>query len=270
MGWFNKQRLELDPAFEANFDKTVSFHQFLGIEGEVFKSTESRKTLYFQAADLGYFIKIHYGVGWREIFKNLFIGRLPVISAQNEYDAIHKLAELEIDSLELVGFGCRGLNPAKIQSFVITKALDHHISLATLSREWAIHPPDLKLKRQLINQVAHISKCLHNNGVNHRDFYLCHFLMEQSSLNYSRPKLHLIDLHRVQIRPSTPFRWKVKDLAALYFSSMDIGLTRTDRLRFIRAYSGKKSFHDNFTNNTNLWNRVEHKAKLLYKKHNRA
>ena len=31
-------------------------------------------------------------------------------------------------------------------------------------------------------------------------------------------------------------RWRNKDLAALYFSALDIGLTRRDKLRFLRSY----------------------------------
>ena len=49
-------------------------------------------------------------------------------------------------------------------------------------------------------------------------------------------KLSLIDLHRAQIRASTPRRWRDKDLAALYFSALDIGLTRRDVFRFLIYY----------------------------------
>ena len=39
-------------------------------------------------------------------------------------------------------------------------------------------------------------------------------------------RLYLIDLHRMQLRRKTPSRWIVKDIAGLYYSSMDIGLTK--------------------------------------------
>jgi heptose I phosphotransferase len=48
--------------------------------------------------------------------------------------------------------------------------------------------------------------------------------------------LVLIDLHRAQVRVATPLRWRDKDLAALYFSALDIGLTRRDKLRFLSHY----------------------------------
>jgi heptose I phosphotransferase len=50
-------------------------------------------------------------------------------------------------------------------------------------------------------------------------------------------RLSLIDLHRAQVRRArTPRRWRDKDLAALYFSALDIGLTSRDGLRFLAAY----------------------------------
>jgi heptose I phosphotransferase len=46
----------------------------------------------------------------------------------------------------------------------------------------------------------------------------------------------VIDLHRAQTRPTITRRWRNKDLAALYFSALDIGLTRRDKLRFLKGY----------------------------------
>lgn len=45
----------------------------------------------------------------------------------------------------------------------------------------------------------------------------------------------MIDQHCAQTRDATPKRWRNKDLAALYFSALDIGLTRRDKLR-LRTY----------------------------------
>lgn len=224
--------------------------------------------MYFEIAGNGYFIKVHNGVGWREIFKNLFNARLPVVSARNEYLAINKLTKLNIDSLQLIGFGQRGLNPARLQSFVITKALSDHISLANVCQDWPDNPPSPRLKRNLIRKVAEITRRLHDNGINHRDLYLCHFLMKRQHHHASLPQLYLIDLHRVQIRANTPFRWKVKDLAAIHFSSMDIGLTQRDRLRFIREYTNHRPLRISLKQQAGFWQQINKKAHLLYKRHN--
>jgi len=78
---------------------------------------------------------------------------------------------------------------------------------------------------------------MHRAGVNHRDFYICHFLLHTDRpVTASDFRLSLIDLHRAQTRAQTPRRWRDKDLAGLYFSALEIGLTRGDRLRFLRNY----------------------------------
>jgi heptose I phosphotransferase len=78
---------------------------------------------------------------------------------------------------------------------------------------------------------------MHEGGVNHRDFYICHFLLHlEPSPTATDFKLSLIDLHRAQVRPKTPRRWRDKDLSALYFSALGIGMTQRDFLRFLRVY----------------------------------
>ena len=76
----------------------------------------------------------------------------------------------------MVGFGERGLNPARRQSFVITEALENTISsgrfLCRLDRASAtISAARLALKWALIRRVAEMSRCLHTQGINHRDYY---------------------------------------------------------------------------------------------------
>ncbi|MGH8392291.1 MAG: lipopolysaccharide kinase InaA family protein, partial [Pseudomonas sp.] len=39
-----------------------------------------------------------------------------------------------------------------------------------------------------------------------------------------------------QVRSKIPRRWRDKDLAGLYYSALEIGLTRRDKLRFLKAY----------------------------------
>jgi lipopolysaccharide core heptose(I) kinase len=104
---------------------------------------------------------------------------------------------------------------------------------------------------------------MHTAGINHRDFYLCHFHLDLSTLHEPQPRCYLIDLHRAQIRPRTPRRWQVKDLAGLYFSAIDCGLTRRDLLRFMHHYSpgGLKAV---LGRDLSLWQSVEKRARALY------
>ena len=239
------------------------------LQGEAYRDLAGRRTIRVVLDGHGYFAKLHYGVGWGEIFKNLMRLSLPVVGARTEWLAIQRFAELGVATMSIAGFGERGLNPAGRQSFLITDELAETISLEDYCRFWRDTPPSPRLKRSIIEKVAGMTRQLHENGVNHRDLYICHFLMKEASANPdASPEqidLFIIDLHRVQIRAKTPRRWRVKDVAGLHFSSMDIGLTRRDQFRFMKLYCGQP-LRELLSQRQGFWKDVERKAMQLYQK----
>jgi heptose I phosphotransferase len=259
--------IELTDIFKKELPCSYSFDDFMATKGVVFRQVEGRRTLRFEIGTRGYFIKTHSGVGWREIFKELSQGRLPILGAENEYRAIKRLPELGIKTMTLAGYGKRGWNPAQQESFVITESLDNRESLEDFCAKWPQSPPPFKLKRLLISKVAEVARKLHENGLNHRDLYICHFLLEESLLpeflKTGDIRIELIDLHRMQFRERTPLRWKVKDVAALHFSSMDIGLTKRDLFRFIRLYS-ERSLREELKDSNGFWRQIQKRAVRLY------
>lgn len=229
--------LFLEEPFRELWADDDPFSAVESLHGEVFRELESRRTLRITQAGRDYFVKIHRGVGWKEIFKNLICARLPVLGATNEWKALHRLHSLGVDSMHPVAFGQRGHNPAKRHSFIITEALAPTVSLEDFCRHWPEAPPPSALKFALINRVAEMAGKMHRGGVNHRDFYLCHFLLHLDPAPAPQSlRLSLIDLHRAQVRARTPRRWRDKDLASLYFSALHIGLKQRDILRFLRTY----------------------------------
>ncbi|WP_313950328.1 lipopolysaccharide core heptose(I) kinase RfaP [Accumulibacter sp.] len=229
--------LVVDEPFRSLWAGKDPFVAVNALEGEVFRELEGRRTLRTEVGGRGYFVKIHYGVGWTEIIKNLLSLRLPVLGAENEWRAIERLTELGVGTMRSVAFGLRGRNPGRQQSFIITEELAPTVSLEDYCLGWQKCPPALCLKRALITRVARMARQMHAGGVNHRDFYICHFLLHLDPAPTAEQfKLSLIDLHRAQLRASLPRRWRDKDLAALYFSALDIGLTNRDLLRFLGAY----------------------------------
>lgn len=216
------------------------YDPFVAVEalrGEIFRELEARRTLRTEVGGRGYFVKIHRGVGWREIAKNLLTFKLPVLGAGNEWRAINRLTEVGVDTMRAVAFGERGANPATRHSFIVTEELAPTISLEDFCRDWPRRPPPPRMKWALIRKVAEMAGRMHRGGVNHRDFYICHFLMGlDPTPSPENLKLSIIDLHRAQVRAQTPLRWRDKDLASLYFSALDIGLTRRDILRFLPIY----------------------------------
>ncbi len=219
-------------------DKDVFAH-VQQLDGEVIRDKEGRQTLKFDCAGKNYYRKLHTGIGWGEIAKNFSQLKMPVLGAANEWLAINKVGNLGLDTLNAVAYGQRGRNPARQLSFLVTEELSETLSLAVYTEQWPQKPPSLKEKRALISKVATITRTIHQAGINHRDLYICHFLLDQSvsaQQNKLQPRLFLVDLHRAQIRKKIPHRWLVKDLASIYFSSLDIGLTQHDVLRFLSVY----------------------------------
>jgi len=262
--------LELPPELQKYFGREKAFDTILSLKGKVFREQKNRRTLFFEKDGKGYFVKIHRGVGWKEILKNLFSLRLPIFGVRNEMRAIRRLEDLGVDTLKMVGFGIRGIAPAWLDSFIITEALENTLSLEDFCRTWPSDPPDFSLKLSIVKKVAEIARRLHQNGVNHRDFYICHSLLDLTTLNLKDIsqglRIYIIDLHRVQIRNKTPKRWIIKDLAGLFFSSMDIGLTQRDLFRFMREYRGK-TLRDILKEEASFWMAVNKRATKLYKKH---
>ncbi len=217
-----------------------AFEEVKKLQGEVFRELETRRTLRFELAGKSYFLKWHRGTAMKEVVKNLLSLRLPVLGADREWNAIHKLREVGVDTMCGAGFGEKGLNPVRKVSFIITEDLTPTISLEDYCADWPVNPPLPRVKRMIIHRVATMVRKMHQAGINHRDCYICHFLLHLPfEGNEDALKISVIDLHRAQMRAHVPRRWRDKDLIGLYFSSMNIGLTQRDIFRFMRVYFGK-------------------------------
>jgi len=259
--------LYLNSEFSRRWEGKDPYAELAAIEGEVFRHQSGRKTFLFTLDGKSYFAKLHSGVGWWEIFKNLLKLRLPVVSARNEWQAVQRLQELGIATMTAVAYGEKGRNPATRDSFIVTEALLDTQSLEDFCLNWKDHAPDPRLKWRLIEKLAQISRVLHAHGIAHRDFYLCHFLLHMNAGNpVADLKLSLIDLHRALIKRRLRVRWIVKDIASLYYSAMNIGLTRRDCLRFVRCYE-QAELHGVRRNKQQFWNAINKRAEAMYRKH---
>ena len=232
---------------------------------DVFRSKEGRKTLRFEHSDKSYFLKLHRGIGWSEIFKNIAQLRWPVLGASNEYRAVCKLREIGVDTLAVAAYATEGVNPATLSSLIVTDDLVGTISLEDYCANWAQQAPSASVRHALIKKLADSAGRMHRAGINHRDFYICHFHLDPQSLQEKTLRCFLIDLHRAQIRSVVPRRWLVKDLAGLYFSAMDCGLSRRDVLRFMNHYS-QGGLRQALGSEATFWRDVAQTAAALYRK----
>lgn len=214
-----------------------AFEEVEKISGYVARALETRRTLRFEVDGKGYYLKLHHGTTVKEILKNLLCFRLPVLGADREWNAIHRLKEHGVGTMTGVAYGQKSWNPLTRTSFIITEDLAPVVSLSQYCKGWAKDKPDFAIKQLIIKRLATMVREMHRCGINHRDCYLCHFLI---SLPFDGTDegltLSVIDLHRAQLRERVPLRWRNKDLIGLYFSSLNYGLTRTDIFRFMKIY----------------------------------
>lgn len=214
------------------------FEALFALTGDVYRQTAHRRTLRCEIAGHGYFAKLHEGVGWREIAASWAVGKRPVIGAADEYRACSRLAEAGILAPRVAAFGACGGSPATHRSVVVCDALDGFVSLEEIANDWALNPKPTALKRRLLVAVADLAARMHAAGVFHRDFYLCHLLVNAAKLADGDVELAVIDLHRAVVGAGARDA-RIRDLAALYYSAEAVPLARTDIARFVGAYTGR-------------------------------
>ena len=223
-------------------------------------------------------------MGWAEIFKNLFALKKPVLGAMTEVHAIQKLDSIGIKTTPLIAYGQQGCNPASMQSFVMTEDLGDIVTVEELCGNWQNYCADVR--QSLMKAMAELASQMHRAGLCHRDFYLCHFVIKKQDLNLeylvfsedpvssekpvpcekpasskglSVENLHLIDLHRMMQGQARAGKAVMKDIAGLYFSALQAGLTAQDLSVFKQYY---------LPQNADFWVQVESRAQALLNKFN--
>ncbi len=250
-------------------DEPDLFDWFLTQQGEAHRTVKNRLTYEVRLGDLHFYVKRHLGCGWGEVIKEWYRFRKPVVSARTEWEGAEKLAAADVRVPKVLGKGERGSYPHAVESFVALEALENCESLEHARADWL----DVKgtrwiaLKRALIKEVGAMCGKMHRSGINHRDCYLCHFLINRDVVRQWQEgddtPLTLIDLHRVQQRVTVPHRWLIKDLRSLLFSAMEVGLTSTDCARFFKAYLGS-DWKGQLRQNQELWKKVQQGALKMY------
>jgi len=262
-------KLILAEPFKTLWAGRDAFTEVEKLQGQVYRELDARRTLRTEVDGHGFFVKIHRGIGWAEILKNLITAKLPVLGAGQEWLAIQRLQQVGVPTMTAVAYGEKGSNPADQHSFIVTEELAPTVSLEDLSMDWVKQPPQPVIKHALIAEVARMTGMMHRAGVNHRDCYICHFLLHTDKpLVADDFKLSVIDLHRAQVRSKIPLRWRNKDLAALYFSALDIGLTQRDKLRFLKGYF-QQPLRQILAEEAALLGWLERKAAKLYERKQR-
>jgi heptose I phosphotransferase len=235
------------------------------LQGEVFRQVAGRRTVRLVLDGRAYFAKVHEGVGWREVLKNWLTLKPAVTGAQNEYRACLHLEAVGIRAPTVAGFGADGAHLAARRSWVVCDELAGYQSLEDVVAGWSQTPPSETARRALLDGVARFVARLHGAGVVHRDLYICHLLIDTAAWATGQVELAVLDLHRAQLHARIPRRWLLRDLAALLYSSLDLGLDARAWLRFVRLYRGRP-LAEVVAAEGDFWRAVHARAERLYRK----
>lgn len=209
----------------------TSYDALARLEGPVYRAVGRRVTMRIEitveGSERSFFIKKHGPPRWLDYAKPLLHGTWPVLGARPEWEAMVRFHELGIPTMVPVALGCRGRS-----SLVVSQALEDTENLEDwLRRDPSVRQASPRQRRRWIDAVARIARHMHQSGIHHQDFYLCHFLKPRHE---TVEVFRLIDLGRVRMRRRLRSRWIVKDLAQLRYSARE--LSARDQLRFLRSY----------------------------------
>ena len=167
-------------------------------------------------------VKRFEGDAWRERIADLARRRSP---AAREHDNLLALAAAGLPVPRPVGVLERGR-----RSLLAMERVPH---TETLDQRLARVPR--RARRPLLRRLAELTARLHSAGWFHRDLYLVHWILREST-----HELVLLDVGRARHRRRPRRRWFVKDLAALA-SSAPPTITERERRAFLLRYLAERN-----------------------------
>jgi len=167
--------------------------------------------------------------------KNWLSSRGRISFGLYDHNTANALAAAGINTPKAIAYGEQwGLFFEK-RSFIVTEKIPNAQSLEHRLPDCFNAPPtvkNLKHRRAFIAQLANFIKKFHQTKYRHRDLYFSHIFYGIGG------EFYLIDLSRA----FKPFlfsrRFRIKDIAQLYYSAPHTYFSRTDRLRFYLGYTG--------------------------------
>lgn len=173
------------------------------------------------------FLKRYYPMPLGKRLRTLLSPRKWRCEAMIEHTNILAITAAGVETMHALAAGVEGNLFTGRRSYTLVDA----VAGETLETATAALLPDRA--EELTAALVLLAKTLHHAGFVHRDFYLCHIFAD---ITPDEIRLSLIDLARV-IRPlpARGFRWRVKDLAQLYYSSPQAWID-TQWPAFLSAY----------------------------------
>ena len=158
-------------------------------------------------------------------------------SARQEWENALLLEQAGIPVASLVAYGEQLSLLRERFSFIITEeapgqCLDDFVRTCS----------DMPLRRRVFDELANMVRRMHDAGLAAPDLFLRHVFVDTAG---EAPRFHLIDMNRLNVGQIS-LRQRARDIAGLHVTAPLGTVSMTERLRFLRTYSGsidRKLFH---------------------------
>ena len=174
------------------------------------------------------FLKRYQNIPKSGQIKNWLCRRKRISAMACDLEPAENLKKLGINTPEIIAFGEQWSGLFEKRSFIITGKIPDSVSL-----EEKIPEGFYRSRKIFIENLAEFVQKFHETGCRHRDLYLCHIFYNPQG------QFTLIDLNRVFKPIVFSQKYRIKDLAQLYYSAPGRIFTKTDRLCFFLAYLQK-------------------------------
>lgn len=169
--------------------------------------------------------------------KNWVTHRKRISFGYCDFQHTSKLASFGINTPKTISYGQQWGLLFEKRSFAISEKIPNAKSLERQLPDCfnsPATPENLKLRRRFIVELAAFIKKFHEYGYCHRDLYLAHIFLDENG------QFYLIDLARCFKPVLLGSRFRMKDIAQLYYSAPRSFFSRTDRMRFYLELVGKR------------------------------
>ena len=212
-----------DALFEAGEGNRVDGHDLRSVSRLQVDEGDRKVVIY---------VKRRWGKAATASWHDLVRLRFPMLPVHYEWKSALQLLKANIPVSRPVAWGVCA-DAASPRALIAFREVEGP-SLAEWIHRSASKEPSGRLARSrhaVATTLGQTVRRLHDAGFSFPDLYTKHLYLEHS--DGPAPRVVLIDVQR--LRALLPWR-RVKDLAALYVSAQVPGVTRTDRLRVLRAY----------------------------------
>ncbi|MBK9127820.1 MAG: hypothetical protein IPM13_08460 [Phycisphaerales bacterium] len=237
--------MRIDPAYRERLRSAGldSMSRVLArVDGVVAAWSRSTETLQIpgSGSDPGLFLKRVYVPRWSSRWRGALRGTLVGLHRGHaEYLALNALRWAGVPAVRPVAYGARLVVGFVAASILITEAVPDSVNLTTFAQQLAAGERTLSLaqRREMLARLAALVADMHAAGVSHGNLFWRNVMVRPAP--DGGYEFFLLDAQPLRFweRVRAPRRWWLRELAQLCTSAVPF-TTRSERLRFVRAYLG--------------------------------